>query len=51
MTIDSNKKKQDIVTPGHIFPVMAGAGGVLERPGHTEAAVYRSTIAYHRRCI
>ncbi|MBI1272574.1 MAG: 3,4-dihydroxy-2-butanone-4-phosphate synthase [Alphaproteobacteria bacterium] len=30
---------QDIVTPGHIFPVMAREGGVLVRAGHTEAAV------------
>ena len=45
IAIDSNKKKQDIVSPGHIFPVMAWAGGVLERAGHTEAAVDISTIA------
>ena len=30
---------QDIVTPGHVFPLLAKAGGVLERAGHTEAAV------------
>lgn len=29
----------DIATPGHVFPLRARAGGVLERPGHTEAAV------------
>ena len=29
----------DIVTPGHIFPVMAQPGGVLTRAGHTEAGV------------
>ena len=45
VAIDNNKKKQDIVSPGHIFPVMAWAGGVLERAGHTEAAVDISTIA------
>ena len=28
----------DIVTPGHIFPLRARSGGVLERAGHTEAA-------------
>lgn len=27
----------DVVTPGHIFPLMAKKGGVLERAGHTEA--------------
>lgn len=30
---------RDIVTPGHIFPIIAREGGVLERPGHTEASV------------
>jgi len=29
----------DVVQPGHIFPIMALPGGVLERPGHTEASV------------
>lgn len=29
----------DIVCPGHVFPLRANEGGVLERPGHTEAAV------------
>jgi 3,4-dihydroxy 2-butanone 4-phosphate synthase/GTP cyclohydrolase II len=29
----------DIVSPGHIFPIVAKEGGVLTRPGHTEAAV------------
>ncbi len=29
----------DIVTPGHIFPLIARPGGVVERPGHTEASV------------
>ena len=45
VAIDNNKKKEDIVSPGHIFPVMAWAGGVLERAGHTEAAVDISDIA------
>lgn len=30
---------QDFVCPGHIFPLRARPGGVLERPGHTEATV------------
>lgn len=30
---------QDIVQPGHIFPIIAKPGGVLERAGHTEASV------------
>ena len=32
-----NAKAEDIVQPGHIFPIMAKAGGVLVRAGHTEA--------------
>ncbi|QXK92259.1 3,4-dihydroxy-2-butanone-4-phosphate synthase [Neoehrlichia mikurensis] len=31
--------KDDFVTPGHVFPIIARSGGVLERPGHTEASV------------
>jgi len=30
---------QDFARPGHVFPLRARAGGVLTRPGHTEAAV------------
>lgn len=30
---------EDLVRPGHVFPLRARPGGVLERPGHTEAAV------------
>jgi 3,4-dihydroxy 2-butanone 4-phosphate synthase/GTP cyclohydrolase II len=29
----------DIALPGHVFPLLARAGGVLERPGHTEGSV------------
>ena len=32
-------KPQDIITPGHIFPIRAQTGGVLKRAGHTEASV------------
>jgi len=34
-----NATSQDIVSPGHIFPIMAKPGGVLTRAGHTEAGV------------
>lgn len=34
----------DIVMPGHIFPIMAQPGGVLNRAGHTEASVDLSRI-------
>lgn len=32
-------KPEDFIKPGHLFPVLAKKGGVLERKGHTEAAV------------
>ena len=35
----------DLSRPGHIFPLRARPGGVLERPGHTEAAVDLSRLA------
>ena len=38
-------KADDFVRPGHIFPLVAKDGGVLERPGHTEAAVDLSLMA------
>ncbi len=37
--IDPTKGPDDIVTPGHIFPLEARDGGVLVRTGHTEAAI------------
>jgi len=37
--IHANATADDIVKPGHIFPLLARDGGVLERPGHTEGAV------------
>lgn len=36
---DTEKKADDFVQPGHIFPLQAMEGGVLRRAGHTEAAV------------
>ena len=36
---------QDIVTPGHIFPLMAQPGGVLTRAGHTEAGCDLARLA------
>lgn len=36
---------QDFVRPGHIFPLIAKDGGVLERPGHTEASVDLSRLS------
>ncbi|MBS9777218.1 MAG: 3,4-dihydroxy-2-butanone-4-phosphate synthase [Gammaproteobacteria bacterium] len=34
----ANAKPEDIVQPGHIFPIVAQPGGVLTRAGHTEAS-------------
>jgi len=36
---------EDLVSPGHMFPLVARSGGVLARPGHTEAAVDLSRLA------
>ena len=40
-----NVSKKDIVSPGHIFPIIAKDGGVLVRAGHTEASVDISKLA------
>ena len=45
VAIDSSKGKDEIVTPGHVFPLVARDGGVLVRAGHTEAAVDVSRLA------
>ncbi|QDZ06247.1 3,4-dihydroxy-2-butanone-4-phosphate synthase [Sphingomonas panacisoli] len=45
VAIDAAKHRQDIVTPGHVFPLVARDGGVLVRAGHTEAAVDVSRLA------
>ncbi|MCK9542470.1 MAG: 3,4-dihydroxy-2-butanone-4-phosphate synthase [Novosphingobium sp.] len=45
VAIDGTKCKDDIVTPGHVFPLRARDGGVLVRAGHTEAAVDISRLA------
>ena len=39
VAIDPTKDYRDIMTPGHVFPLVAKEGGVLVRAGHTEAAV------------
>ncbi|HSG35535.1 MAG TPA: 3,4-dihydroxy-2-butanone-4-phosphate synthase [Sphingomonadaceae bacterium] len=45
VAIDSSKGPDDIVTPGHVFPLVAQNGGVLVRAGHTEASVDISRLA------
>ncbi len=39
---------EDLVQPGHVFPLRARPGGVLQRAGHTEAAVDLATLAHCR---
>ena len=43
--MDENATLDDFYTPGHVFPLIARPGGVLERPGHTEAAVDLARLA------
>ena len=45
VAIDPSCGPQDIVTPGHVFPLVARDGGTLERTGHTEAAVDLARLA------
>lgn len=45
VAIDPTKGVQDIVSPGHVFPLVAKEGGVLRRTGHTEAAVDIARLA------
>jgi len=45
VAIDPSKQAEDIVTPGHVFPLVARPGGVLVRAGHTEAAVDVARLA------
>jgi 3,4-dihydroxy 2-butanone 4-phosphate synthase/GTP cyclohydrolase II len=45
VAIDPRSKPEDLVQPGHIFPLKAKQGGVLERAGQTEAAVDLARMA------
>lgn len=45
VAIDPDKGERDIVSPGHVFPLVARDGGVLVRAGHTEAAVDIARLA------
>jgi 3,4-dihydroxy 2-butanone 4-phosphate synthase / GTP cyclohydrolase II len=45
VAIDPNSAPRDLVQPGHIFPLKAKSGGVLERTGQTEAAVDLARLA------
>jgi 3,4-dihydroxy 2-butanone 4-phosphate synthase/GTP cyclohydrolase II len=45
VAVDPTKGAQDIVKPGHVRPLKAKSGGVLERTGHTEASVDLARLA------
>lgn len=45
VAIDPTKGADDIVSPGHVFPLIAREGGVLTRAGHTEASVDIARLA------
>lgn len=45
VAVARDSKPEDIVQPGHIFPIMAQAGGVLRRAGHTEAGCDLARLA------
>ncbi len=45
VAVDPSSSPRDLVQPGHVFPLKARAGGVLERTGQTEAAVDLARLA------
>lgn len=48
--IADNASRENLVAPGHMFPLVARNGGVLERPGHTEATVDLMRLAGFKPC-
>jgi len=45
VAVNAQSSARDLVSPGHVFPLVARDGGVLVRPGHTEAAVDIARLA------
>ncbi|MDX1490294.1 MAG: bifunctional 3,4-dihydroxy-2-butanone-4-phosphate synthase/GTP cyclohydrolase II [Pseudohongiellaceae bacterium] len=45
VAVSRDSKPEDIVQPGHVFPIMAQPGGVLQRAGHTEAGCDLARLA------
>lgn len=45
VAIDPQSTPADVIAPGHIFPLQAKAGGVLQRRGHTEASIDLAKLA------
>jgi 3,4-dihydroxy 2-butanone 4-phosphate synthase / GTP cyclohydrolase II len=43
--VDPSSKPDDLIQPGHVFPLQARSGGVLQRAGHTEASVDLARLA------
>ena len=50
MCCDENTKPDDLRRPGHVFPLVARKGGVIVRPGHTEATVDLCRLAGLKEC-
>jgi 3,4-dihydroxy 2-butanone 4-phosphate synthase/GTP cyclohydrolase II len=50
VAIDPNSTPNDIAMPGHIFPIQARPGGVLERSGHTEGSIDLVRLANLQPC-
>ena len=48
--VADDAKPKDLTSPGHVFPLKAKSGGVLERPGHTEATVDLMQLAGLKPC-
>lgn len=48
--VADNASRENLVAPGHMFPLVAKRGGVLERPGHTEATVDLMRLAGLKPC-
>lgn len=49
LLLAEDSTRNDFVSPGHVFPLAAADGGVLERAGHTEAAVDLASMAGLKR--
>jgi 3,4-dihydroxy 2-butanone 4-phosphate synthase / GTP cyclohydrolase II len=45
VAVKKEARAEDVVQPGHVFPIMAEEGGVLVRPGHTEASIDMARLA------
>lgn len=50
VVLADDSTRADLAAPGHMFPLVARAGGVLERPGHTEATVDLMRLAGLKPC-